>query len=329
MNYLDSAADISAWGSVSPDAVQFIVSEMRKRELIGKSESPDAKEIAETLCLADGNRLTMAGAALLCARPDRFIEGAYIKIGSFGADGTLQKEDVIKEPLILQPNVAIRRLYEKYLESKVVYGNLHIDSAYEYPASAVKEAVINACAHRDFVSGCPVEIRVFPNSLSIYNCGGLPEGWTVSNLLGEHRSKPRNVRIADAFHDAGLMQCWGKGIEAIANACKTAETPMPEFFAGESDFTAVFPAEFSAPKIECQEEVGPAIQTESDLEDRIVEIISEGKLRTGQEISDALGMNRRQFTRVMSKLMEEGRITREGSRRKGRWIANGQTDGRN
>ncbi len=321
MNYLDSAADISAWGSVSPYAVQFIASEMKKRELIGENGDPDAKEIAEALCLADGNCLTMAGAALLCGRPDRYIEGTYIRIGLFGDDGALRKEDIIKEPLILQPNTAVRKLYSRYLESKVVYGNLHIDSAYDYPIEAVREAVINACAHRDFGSGCPVEIRVLPDSISVSNCGGLPEGWSESDLLRDHRSRPRNVRIADAFHDAGLMQCWGKGIEKIASECRSAGTPFPGLHASGSDFTVVFTAQSAASGTECQEEEAGTIRIESDVEDRIVEIVAEGKRRTGQEISDALGMNRRQFTRVMSKLMEEGRIVREGSRRKGRWVA--------
>ena len=319
MNSLDSAADISAWGGVSPEAVRFFAAEMGKRGLIRGAGSPEAKDLAEILCLTEGNCLTLAGAALLCGRPDRYVEGTYIRIGMFGSDGKLLKEDIIKEPLILQPQSAVRRLFDGYLESKVVYGNLHIDAAYDYPPEAVREAVVNACAHRDFGSGCPVEIRVLPDSLSVSNCGSLPEGWTVSDLLGDHRSRPRNIRIADAFHDAGLMQCWGKGFEKISGECRSAGIPFPSVSAEASDFTVTFGRACPEPEqVFCGDEP-PLPEEDSNIENRILGIISEGKLRTGQEISDALGINRRQFTRIMSRLMDEGKITREGSRRKGKW----------
>jgi len=219
MNNIDQATDSSAWKDISPEAVQLVTSEMKKREVIPEDSEPDAVEIANRLCLTHEGSLTLAGALLLCKRPDRFLEGTYVRIGLFDSDGSLLDEDMLKVPLLLQPHISVRKLFKKYIESRIVYGNLYLDAVYDYPMKAVEEAITNACVHRDLSSGCPVEIRVHPDHMTITNDGGLPEGWTVSDLLYEHRSRPRNTRIADAFHDAGLMGCWGKGIENMMSEC--------------------------------------------------------------------------------------------------------------
>jgi len=64
----------------------------------------------------------------------------------------------------------------------------------------------------------------------------------------------------------------------------------------------------------------PVVDETDDLEDRIIQLVAEGNLRTGPEFAEALGINRRQFTRIMSKLMNSGVIVREGNKRKGRWF---------
>ncbi len=317
MNNMDQATDSSAWKDISPEAVQLVTSEMKKREAIPEDSEPDAVEIADRLCLTHEGSLTLAGALLLCKRPDRFLEGTYVRIGLFDSDGSLLDEDMLKVPLLLQPHISVRRLFKKYIESRIVYGNLYLDAVYDYPMKAVEEAVTNACVHRDLSSGCPVEIRVHPDRMTVTNDGGLPEGWTVSDLLSEHRSRPRNTRIADAFHDAGLMGCWGKGIENMISECVSAGIPSPEFETDGHSLTVTFRMSREVPEVPMEE---PVMEETDYIEGRIIQLVAEGNLRTGPEFAEALGINRRQFTRIMSKLMNSGVIIREGNKRKGRWF---------
>ena len=55
------------------------------------------------------------------------------------------------------------------------------------------------------------------------------EDWTIENLLGNHRSRPYNPDIANAFFRAGEIEAWGRGIERIVEACKGTGTPEPQF----------------------------------------------------------------------------------------------------
>ena len=64
-------------------------------------------------------------------------------------------------------------------------------------------------------------------STRIWNPAVLPEGWGLADLLREHPSVPYNPNVANAFFRAGEIEAWGRGIERIFAACKTAGTPSP------------------------------------------------------------------------------------------------------
>ena len=75
----------------------------------------------------------------------------------------------------------------------------------------------------------PIQIAVYDDKLEIWNCGTLPEDWTLNNLLGKHRSRPYNPDIANVFFRAGEIEAWGRGIERIVSACKKNGYPEPQF----------------------------------------------------------------------------------------------------
>ena len=60
----------------------------------------------------------------------------------------------------------------------------------EYPKDAVREALLNAIAHKDYSGGVPIQISVYTDKIIIWNEGQLPENWTVKNLLEKHASRP-------------------------------------------------------------------------------------------------------------------------------------------
>ena len=69
--------------------------------------------------------------------------------------------------------------------------------------AVVREAVLNALAHRDYRLPGSIFVRQFPRKLEIVSPGGFPPGITAANLLW--RQSPRNRRIADACAKCGLV----------------------------------------------------------------------------------------------------------------------------
>jgi ATP-dependent DNA helicase RecG len=71
---------------------------------------------------------------------------------------------------------------------------------------AIREALLNAIAHKDYSGGAAIQIKVFRDRITIWNEGQLPENWTVSNLLKNHASRPYNPDIANCLFRSGYIE---------------------------------------------------------------------------------------------------------------------------
>lgn len=87
------------------------------------------------------------------------------------------------------------------------------------PEAALREALTNAIAHKDYASGIPIQISVYDDKLMMWNPGQLPPDWSLEQLLAKHSSQPANPDIANAFFRAGKIESWGRGINLIRNRC--------------------------------------------------------------------------------------------------------------
>ncbi len=97
----------------------------------------------------------------------------------------------------------------------------------EYPVAAIREMLLNALVHRNYM-GAPIQIRVYDSKISIWNEGSLPNGLTLEALKRPHSSRPRNPIIADVSFKGGFIDAWGRGTIKILDVCKMADLPEPE-----------------------------------------------------------------------------------------------------
>ena len=113
-----------------------------------------------------------------------------------------------------------------------------VPTNYKLPPDAVKEAIVNAVAHRDYTSNGSVQVMLFRNRLEVWNPDQLPYGLTVSKLLEPHKSLPANPLIADPLFWTGYVDKVGTGTEDIVNLCKEKGLKEPEYHQ-EEDFRVV------------------------------------------------------------------------------------------
>lgn len=92
---------------------------------------------------------------------------------------------------------------------------------------AVREAALNAVAHRDYRLGGSIFIRQFARRIEMVSPGGFPQGITPDNILD--RQIPRNRRIADALGRCGLVERAGQGANRIFEACIRDGKALPDF----------------------------------------------------------------------------------------------------
>jgi len=111
----------------------------------------------------------------------------------------------------------------------------------EYPEAAVREAVVNAVAHRDyshFVRGSYIQIRLFADRLEVQNPGGLYGNVTEERL--EVEQSTRNRLLMRLMEDVQLVENRGSGIRVMLDAMRRANLEPPRFDDKRSSFWVIF-----------------------------------------------------------------------------------------
>ncbi len=204
------------------------------------SKNDNPIQVLENLKLVEQNNLKRSALLLFHPDPEKFITGAYIKIGFFHSDSDLLFQDEVHGNLFEQVEKTMELLLTKYTKALISYEGISRIETYEYPKEALREAIHNAVAHKDYSGAIPIQISVYKDKIMIWNYGQLPEGWTTKSLLEKHSSQPHNPDIANAFFRVGYIESWGRGMDKIKNKCIEANLPIPTLSAKGHDFWIVF-----------------------------------------------------------------------------------------
>ena len=215
---------------LSENAFKVFKEKAAKKKRIDDAVLEDENSvILQNLRLVQNGYLTQAAVLLFHDEPDKYINGAYIKVGFFESDSELRFQDEIHGSLIEQVDKTMEILYHKYMKAWISYDGLQRVETYPYPDAALREAIFNAVAHKKYISGIPIQISVYSDKIYIYNDGQLPETWTIEKLFAKHPSHPYNPLVANTFFVAGYIESWGRGIDKIFDACKSAGLQKPVY----------------------------------------------------------------------------------------------------
>jgi ATP-dependent DNA helicase RecG len=98
----------------------------------------------------------------------------------------------------------------------------------EYPVEAIREAIVNAVAHRDYqIQGDEIRVFMFSDRIEFYSPGRLPGHITIENMVDERFS--RNETIVQILSDMGFIERLGYGIDRMIRLMAAAGLPAPRF----------------------------------------------------------------------------------------------------
>ena len=180
-----------------------------------------------------------AAAVLFAKEPTRSIPRALVKlVHREGVDRGLGPASVREEcsgPLIHVIEYCLRFLSEHTKRFEVVQG-LYRETLPEYPEAVLREAVLNALAHRDYgLAGSSVDITVWDDRVEIASPGPLPAPVTVENIRDEHSS--RNPRLMRVLKTLGLVEEFGEGVDRMYHDMEARLLRPPVFNATPTSVT--------------------------------------------------------------------------------------------
>ncbi|MBI1870478.1 MAG: putative DNA binding domain-containing protein [Chlamydiae bacterium] len=223
---IEPRASMSDISMVKVKAFFRLAKEMGRRPVPDKVSS---MELLEKLELVRVGKPTRAAILLFGKNPQKFYIHAIVKIGRFRNETLIVDDREIEGTLFDQVEGATGYFREKLETRFEMTGQPQRNVIWEYPLDALREALINAVCHRDYLSGGHTEVRLYDQELMVWNPGGLPTGISLAMLKGRHTSVPRNRLIAKIFFYAGLIEQWGSGIQKMVGACRTVGLPEPKF----------------------------------------------------------------------------------------------------
>ncbi|EMG6784088.1 putative DNA binding domain-containing protein [Vibrio cholerae] len=191
---------------------------------------------------------TIAGLVLFGKSPRRYLKQAGLRVMAFtGDDKEYQAalDDIIDGPMVgrwdlddgdkrLVDGGVIERFMEAMTpfisqESGEVDAGLRRETKWFYPLEAVREALINSLAHRDWTRFVEIEVSGYSNRLEVISPGALPNSMTVEKMKAGQRS-PRNTIVMEVLRDYGYVDYRGMGVRTkIVPLTKALTGKEPEF----------------------------------------------------------------------------------------------------
>lgn len=265
-------------------------------------------ELFEKLRLTENGQLKRAALTLFGKDPGKFYPNTFVKIGRFGKDDADIKFQETEEGNIIRLLQAVlNQLNHKFLIRAIEFEGMHRIEKGEYPVSAIREMLLNALVHRNYM-GAPIQIRVYDDKLSIWNEGTLPDGLTLDSLKRSHSSRPRNPIIADVCFRGGYIDAWGRGTIKIIDTCKQADLPEPKMKELDGGFIVTL----------FKDNITPEHLTKLGLNDRQVKAIlfikEKGKI-TNSEYQVLNEVSDRTALRDIEELTEKGILIKEGEKK--------------
>jgi ATP-dependent DNA helicase RecG len=303
-----------AVADLKQDTFEFFRKQGAKSKRLDDSVLTDGNEfLLDNLQLSENNCLKRAALLLFHPKPEKFVTGAYIKIGYFESDSDLIFQDEIHGNLFEQVEKTIDLLFTKYIKALISYEGIHRVETYEYPKEAIREALHNAVAHKDYTGATPVQISVYRDKIMIWNYGQLPEDWTMDDLLKKHSSRPYNPDIANAFFRIGYIESWGRGMDKMKKQCIEANLPAPEISVKGHDFWIVFRKDIYFP--EYLKDLG----LNERQTDALIYFKSKGEI-TSSEYAQKYNVTDRTARTDLNELVEKELLTKKGETNQSKYL---------
>ncbi len=184
------------------------------------------------LASKSGDRLypTLAGILFFGYEPQHFVPHSYITAARFNGNSLAEEPSDGKQldgPMQVVLEDAMRFL-KIHLPTPHHIHDMQPEAIPELPTQALREALVNALAHRDYTIQSPVRLFIFDDRVEIRSPGGLPNTVTLESLpLGIHVL--RNPIIYNIFLRLGLVTDAGSGIPRIIARVKENTGRVPTF----------------------------------------------------------------------------------------------------
>ena len=192
--------------------------------------------------------------------------------------------------------------------------------AYELPTEAIREAIVNAVTHRNFLDRACVQVAVYDDRVEVTSPGMLYGGLTIEQIK-EGGSKIRNRCIAEVFSRMKIIESWGTGIKRMFSSCKEYGVREPELLEiGDSFRVNLYrPSYNEVHQSSLKNSPKSSPKEMNQTQKKILDMIQENPKITQTAMAEKLDITPRAVKKNIKELVGNGLVERVGSARMGYW----------
>ena len=197
------------------------------------NEGTSTEELLGHLNLLNGERPTNAAVLVFGKAPQRFLISSDVKCAHF--HGTEVAQSILSHQVYNGTAFQLVDQAVDFVLSKIALPigtraeSTRAPVSYEIPKEVVREAIVNAVAHRDYTSNASVQVMLFSDRLEVLNPGRLPYPLTLEQLRETHPSMPNNRLLARSLYLTQYIEELGTGTVDMIRRCREAGLREPEF----------------------------------------------------------------------------------------------------
>ena len=194
-------------------------------------------------------------------------------------------------------------------KKKSTFSGLHRMDQRDYPATAVREALLNSLVHREYSFSSSTLISIFYDRIEFVSLGGLVKGLTLKDImLGI--SQCRNEKLAAVFYRLQLIEAYGTGIPKIIESYEGCSC-QPKIESSDNAFKITLP----------NRNQDLAYLPETTKSERAVLAFAgeKGKLQR-IDVEEKLGVSRSRANHILKQLLDKGMLKPVGNGRNRQYI---------
>ncbi|MGW7445631.1 ATP-binding protein [Kitasatospora sp. NPDC054795] len=320
---------------LDPTIVQsFVAGQRRERRRAFENKTDDQLLVMMKAAKEHDGRVVPTLAGLLCmgAYPQQFfpqlnvtfVVYPNITAGVPGPSGERFLDNASLSGPIPDVVSSALAMLRRNMRRRSVISGISRQDVWEYPETALREAVVNALVHRDLSQGSlgtPTQVEMYPDRLIVRNPGGLYGPVNLMDLATSHISSARNQALVHILQNVDLpdggkvCEARGSGISSMIYSLRSAGMGLPEFEDQISAFQVTFPNASLLDEDTVRWIGSLGLQGLSDSQALALARMRNGESLNNNSYRSHLGVDSRVATSELRDLVDRGVVVQSGSRR--------------
>ena len=326
----DAVCRKASMGDLDPEAIDLY------RKAVA-AVGIDDEQLLRSKEFLDAGKPTNACVVLFAKEPSQKMQQARIRVvridgtemGS-GAKMNVVKDETFDGPLVKAFPAAKAFIATQLRDFQHEVPGSTFQTVPEYPEFPWTEGLANAIAHRDYsLSGEYIRVYIFDDRMEIVSPGKPPNFVTIENMRYTRYS--RNPRIARALTAFEWVREFNEGVKKIYSDMHDAGLPEPRYTLQDGQIvklTLYNDIKNRVPRFKGSKPsfipsrddgINEGIKLNKN-EKTVIAVISSDPSTNTVDIQEATGLSESTVYRTIRGLREKGVLTREGSKKTGRWM---------